>query len=276
MTGQQSVKNKRCFCISVHIYLTFNLFTFTGAANQLHPSYVPGSEYKSPETVYVRGYESYVENVPFCNYQSTVSKAGDVFTVISPYSHRQAEDIFPADTPPIPSNNAESFGDALSAAVHMSSAISQYSHHINEIAFFPNSPQIQLSNAGSFRDSLEDSVPNKINNFDLDSNPNDSATISGLSIDSNTERNLLNYIDELNDGKRPDESPPSHYNLRDSAVEIPADNSLYELKNVFLDSNSSELDTNMSRLSIDSISEYVATSILVDSYNGNVDQGMSF
>lgn len=338
--------------------MTFNLFTLTGAGNQLHPSYIPRSEFKFPETVNVHGYENYVEHVPFCSYQNPVSIAGDTSTVISPYAyrqaedvfpayapairsnnsesfddslltavhmssvispyaHQQAEDVFPADAPPIRSNNSESFGDSLSTTVHMSSVILPYAHRqvedvfpaysptirsnnaesfgysqttavnmssvispyarqLDEIVIFSNSPQIQLNNAGSLRDFLEDSPPNKINNFDIASNPNDSATMSGLSIDSNTERNLLDFIDKINYGKRSDESPPFQDNLRDCTIETPTDDSLFELKNLFSDSNSSEFDTNMSRLTIDTISEYVAVSISVDSYDDKVDQRMSF
>lgn len=226
----------------------------------------------------VHGNENNFENVPsFCNYQNTAPTADDMTAITSPYTQDQFEDIFPANTPPVKLNNAEIFCDSPSTASYTSSAVSPYTPQIDENAVFSNSPQNDFSNDGTSRGFLEDGPPVTVNNFNLEPNPNDVATMSGLSITSNEEMDLLNYIGAIKDDNTADESPPFHMNLRDDAVESRTDRSLEELHSLNLNSDSSDLDTNMSRLTIDSISESIAISILVDSYDVKAaDQQMSF
>lgn len=287
--------------------LTFNLFTLTGAGNQFHLSYIPETEFKSPGTVKVHENENYVENVPsFCNYQNTVSSSDDMSTITSPYTQEQFEDVFQAppiqlnnaesfggsptaidhmstvtspytqeqfenvylaDTQAIQLNNAERFGGSPSTADHMPTVVSPYAPQLDENVFFFNSQHVQLNNAETYRNSLEGDLHNNMNNFNLESNTNDLGTMSGLSITSNAEINLLNYIGAVEDGTRANGSPPFHDNLREDAGETLTDHSLEELRSLNLNSNSNDLDTNMSRLSIDSISESVAISILGDIYD---------
>lgn len=260
-----------------HFWVTFDLLAITGAGKEFHASYNRERYFKSPDIINTHGNENYIENVPFCNYENTVSTTDDMSAITSPYTQDQFEAIFPANTPPIQLNNAEFFCDSPSTADDMSAVVSTYASQLDENVVFSNSAQNDLGNDGTFRSSAEDGPLVTINNFNLEPNPNDAATMSGLSITSNAEMDLLNYIGAFKDGNTADESPPFHMNLRDDAVENRTDHSLEELHSLNLNSDSSDLDTNMSRLTIDSISESIAISVFVDSYDVKAaDQRMSF